>query len=68
MKMPKWKFAFDAGDVSKWKYCPLCGSEILEVYPGDYYGHITCFADSESCDIDFKVFVEKDSSTLILDR
>lgn len=60
----KYKFAFDGADVSTWDYCPKCGAEILEVYPGDFYGHIMCFGGEDSCDIDFKVYAEKDSRTL----
>lgn len=67
MNTPKWKFVFDAGDVTQWKYCPLCGSEILEVYPGDYFGHISCFRKDDTCDIDFTVLIEKDDSTLVRD-
>lgn len=58
MKPTPLKYVFDGNDVDKWKYCPKCGSEILEIYPGDYFGHITCFKDNESCDIDFTIWAE----------
>lgn len=48
-------FTFDGSDVSNWRYCPKCGAEILEIYPGDYFGHITCFGDDDTCDISFEV-------------
>lgn len=47
-------YVFEAETVDKWKYCPICGAEILEVYPGDYHGHTTCMTDD--CDgVDFEV-------------
>ena len=51
----KYFYTFEAGEVDKWKYCPKCGAEILEVYPGDYFGHITCFGEEDTCDINFEV-------------
>lgn len=54
--MPRrYYFIFDGSDVSAWRFCPKCGAEILEVYPGDYHGYITCFGSDDSCDIDFEV-------------
>ena len=35
-----------------WKYCPNCGTEILQVYPGDYYVFIEC---EDGCAVDFKI-------------
>lgn len=52
------KIVFNGRDVQPWKYCPMCGNEILEVYPGDFFGHITCFKDDDTCDIDFEVWEE----------
>ena len=34
----------------KWNYCPTCGSELVEVYPGDFSEHITC--DNSNCSND----------------
>lgn len=67
MELPKYKFVFNASDVNKWKFCPLCGSEILEIYPGDYFGHISCFKGENTCDIDFDVFIEENNSILVRD-
>lgn len=56
LKFPELKYVFDNGDVDRWKHCPMCGSEILEVYPGDYFGHITCFKEEDTCDINFEIY------------
>lgn len=42
------KYIFNGSDVDKFEFCPLCGSRIIEVYPGDRHGHTTCF--NEDCD------------------
>ncbi len=55
--MRKFFYVFNEADVSKWKYCPLCGSPIIEVYPGDFCGHITCAGDDD-CEIDFEIELE----------
>ena len=38
-------------DVDRFRYCPYCGSDIVEVYPGDYHGFTTCM--NEACDDSF---------------
>lgn len=59
----KWIYVFAAETVDKWKYCPACGTEILEVYPGDRFGHTTCMTDD--CDgADFKVINETKQRTI----
>src|SRR5699024_10275157 len=55
MKERKYFCTFDAGEVDSWKYCPRCGEEILEIYPGDYFGHIACINDKHDEDIEFKI-------------
>lgn len=53
----KFIYTFEERDVGRWEYCPLCGSELLEVYPGDYFGHLTCGSEEGYCDddISFKI-------------
>ena len=29
-------------EVMEWKHCPLCGRELVEVYPGDFACHTNC--------------------------
>lgn len=41
----KFHFSFDSGEVMGWRYCPVCGSELLEIYPGEYVGHFNCSND-----------------------
>lgn len=49
---------FTLDEVLDWKYCPLCGSEIFEVYAGDFAGHATC--ENDECDgIGFYIGVYK---------
>ena len=52
--MRKFYYVFEAIELDEWKYCPKCGAEILEVYPGDFVGHITCFGDDD-CDVSFGI-------------
>lgn len=35
-------------EMLDWKFCPLCGSELFEVYPGDFTIHTVCTSDN--CD------------------
>lgn len=56
----KFFYVFEAGEVESWKYCPVCGEELLEIYPGDYFGHITCMGDYCVEGIDFKIKWEDD--------
>ena len=51
----KFYYTFEADEVDSWKYCPVCGEEFLEVYPGDYFGHITCMNDPFDEPIEFKI-------------
>ena len=44
--MIKYKYIFNAKDIDSFKYCPHCGSEIIEVYTGDYTGSIMCSNDN----------------------
>lgn len=39
-------------EIFDWRYCPMCGTEILEYCPGDFTAHIIC--SSDDCDsVDF---------------
>lgn len=52
---------FNIDDVLDFKYCPVCGNELLEVYLGDYAGHANC--DSDDCDsFSFYIGAEKDGN------
>lgn len=45
--------------LANWKFCPICGSELLEVYPGDYFGHTNCWDEAEKCDgVGFNIIVK----------
>lgn len=46
--MRKFYYTFEAGAVDNWDYCPKCGEELIEVYAGDFYGHMMCGTDD--CD------------------
>lgn len=47
------------GDLFDWKYCPVCGSELFEVYVGDFTAHTVC--ENEDCDdVGFHLIIEKD--------
>jgi hypothetical protein len=49
-------YVFHDDEVRNWKYCPICGNEILEVYPGDYFGYISCMGEHGADEtIDFTV-------------
>ena len=48
-------YVFKEGQISGFKFCPMCGAEILEVYPGDYMGHITCLNEECEADLDFDI-------------
>ena len=50
---------FTLDEVLDWEYCPLCGSELFEVYLGDFAGHTTCKND-ECDDTGFYTGVYKD--------
>lgn len=52
--MRKFYYVFDANEVDKWSFCPVCGEEILDVFAGDYRGHIECLGGGD-CDIDFGI-------------
>ena len=58
MDKPNHVAAFDFEEtVWEWRYCPLCGSELIEVYPGDYVGHTTCY--NEDCDgVGFDIIIK----------
>lgn len=53
--------AFNIGKMlNEWKYCPICGNEILEVYPGDFVGHITCWDEKDECtSIGFGIIIKE---------
>ena len=44
----RFKYVFSPDHVDAFEYCPRCGSEIIEVYPGDFDGHTTCM--NEECE------------------
>ncbi|PEJ48231.1 hypothetical protein CN692_24305 [Bacillus sp. AFS002410] len=50
------QFIFEAEQIRKFKYCPFCKGDILDVYDGDFSGHITC-ADCDE-DLDFLILEE----------
>lgn len=52
----EFRYTFEASTVDKWKHCPSCGEELIEIYTGDYHGHLSCVV-CES-DNDFTVIVE----------
>lgn len=52
--MRKFYYVFDANEVDKWAFCPVCGDEIIEVYAGDNCGHIVCCGACD-CDINFDI-------------
>jgi hypothetical protein len=49
-------YLFDENVVRNFRYCPFCRGEILEVYDGDYSGHITCIDCDE--ELDFLILEE----------
>lgn len=52
----KWKVSIGIAEISSWKYCPRCGSELIEVYPGDFRGHTSCMnEEDEYCSVEFDV-------------
>lgn len=56
MEGVKWKMSVDIGEALSWRYCPKCGSELLEVYPGDFTGHSSCMNEhDEDCCFYFDV-------------
>lgn len=50
----KYYYVFESSEVDSWKQCPKCGGDIIEVYPGNHSGHITCERDFDE-DIRFKI-------------
>lgn len=49
-------YLFKEKDISKFKYCPFCKADIVEIYPGDFTGHISCSECDE--DLDFLILEE----------
>lgn len=61
MKSETYLIGINLREASAWKFCPKCGSELLEVYPGDFVGHTTCMNESDDdCIVDFDVIHIKD--------
>ncbi|MEK5323322.1 hypothetical protein [Aeribacillus sp. FSL M8-0254] len=54
MSNRKYYYVFEADSVNAWSFCPICGDEILEVYTGDFHGHITCFGAGD-CEVEFEI-------------
>lgn len=55
----KYLAAIPVGDMFNWKYCPVCGSELFEVYPGDFTIHTVC--ENDNCDsVGSEMIVEVD--------
>lgn len=46
-------YVFSEKEISKMKFCPYCGGKIMEIYPGDYMGHISCW----DCDEDLSFYI-----------
>jgi hypothetical protein len=55
--MRKFYYTFDANEIHRFKFCPLCGGSFIGVYDGDYGGMIQCFDCPEDVeyDIPFKI-------------
>lgn len=55
----KYHFVFEAKSVMDFKYCPYCGEEIMQVYPGDFRGFVQCF-ECEECEerLEFSILQE----------
>lgn len=55
----KYHFVFNAEHVMNFKYCPYCGGEIMQVYPGDFNGFIQCM-ECEECEekLEFTILQE----------
>lgn len=45
------------GEMLNWKYCPICGGELFEVYPGDFTVHTVCDNDCDSLGVEMIVKV-----------
>jgi transposase-like protein len=53
-------YVFKAQSIHKFKYCPYCGKEIMQVYPGDYCGMVQCFECEECSDeLSFDILEER---------
>ncbi|MES9681765.1 hypothetical protein ABWK22_02370 [Gottfriedia acidiceleris] len=50
------QYVFEEEQIRKFKYCPFCKGDILEIYDGDFSGHITCTDCDE--DLDFLILEE----------
>ena len=49
-------YVFDEKDVNKWRYCPICGEEILWTVVGEIGGRLTCSGEHPGEDVEFEVY------------
>lgn len=62
--MRKYYYIFDAKDIHKFKFCPMCGSDTVYTYDGDYGGMIQCLDCPDDADsIDFTITWEDKDET-----
>lgn len=55
----KYHYVFESESILDFKYCPYCGKEIMEVYPGDYGGFIQCWECEEAYEkLEFSILQE----------
>lgn len=52
----KFHFVFEAKSIMNFKYCPYCGNEIMQVYPGDYAGFVQCW-ECEECEEELGFYI-----------
>lgn len=48
-------YVFEEDDVRNWRYCPVCGEEILWVIADEDEGHVSCSGHHPGEDVDFEV-------------
>jgi len=52
------RYLVEEEQVLKFKYCPYCGDEIIDVHIGDYLGHTVCQNIECGKGLDFSIFEE----------
>lgn len=51
-------------NITKWRYCPICGEEIIELSVGDYTGQVICDGESDVCNINFDIIGRQDETLI----
>jgi len=53
-------YVFSSKSIHKFKFCPYCGKDIMQVYDGDFSGMVQC-SDCEECDneLEFDILEER---------